>query len=134
MKYLLDSNVWITVWKQRGGPIDAKLSFQPISSLYTCSLIYAELLHGAMKYEKPERRMALIHTTLGRLKSFAFDDGTAAIYGMLRDQLERAGTPIGPFDFQIAAIALQHECTLVTNNTREFSRVQGLRIEDWSDA
>ena len=54
-------------------------------------------------------------------------------YGQVRTHLERAGTPIGPNDLMIASIALTHNLTLVTHNTREFSRVPDLRIEDWED-
>jgi tRNA(fMet)-specific endonuclease VapC len=55
-------------------------------------------------------------------------------YGRIRSDLERAGTPIGPYDLMIAATALAHDLILVTNNTREFARVAGLQIEDWQTA
>jgi tRNA(fMet)-specific endonuclease VapC len=61
-----------------------------------------------------------------------FDDESAAIAGRLRKELEREGRTIGPHDTQIAAIALQHDWTLVASNTDEFSRVVGLKIEDWA--
>jgi tRNA(fMet)-specific endonuclease VapC len=60
-----------------------------------------------------------------------FDDAAAEAYGRLRAELARRGTPIGPNDLMIAAIALAHDLTLVTHNTAEFSRVSGLRLEDW---
>lgn len=63
--------------------------------------------------------------------SLGFDDAAAEIHAQIRHQLETAGTPIGPYDLQIAAIALDSGLTLVTHNTAEFSRVPGLTIEDW---
>ncbi len=63
--------------------------------------------------------------------SLPFDDGAAAIAGRVRAQLAVTGTPIGPYDLQIAAIALAHGLTVVTHNTKEFKRVAGLQVEDW---
>jgi tRNA(fMet)-specific endonuclease VapC len=60
-----------------------------------------------------------------------FDDAAAVVYGEIRAALAQAGTPIGPNDLQIAAIALANDLTLVTHNTREFTRVQGLKLADW---
>ena len=63
--------------------------------------------------------------------SLPFDDAAAEVYGRIRAALEAAGTLIGPYDLQIAAIALANDLTLITHNIREFGRVAGLRIEDW---
>ena len=63
--------------------------------------------------------------------SLAFDGDAARHFGRIRAELTKVGTPIGPYDLQIAAIALSNNLTLVTHNTREFSRVIGLHIEDW---
>jgi tRNA(fMet)-specific endonuclease VapC len=60
-----------------------------------------------------------------------FDSEDAEIFGSLRAYLERAGTPIGPYDLQIAAQVIRHNCVLVTNNVREFERIPGLNIENW---
>ena len=68
---------------------------------------------------------------LGAFQSLPFDDAAAEAYGRLRAELARRGTPIGPNDLMIAAIALVHDLTLVTHNTAEFSRVSDLRFEDW---
>jgi tRNA(fMet)-specific endonuclease VapC len=61
----------------------------------------------------------------------SFDDAAADVYAGIRHHLESQGTPIGPYDLQIAAIALADGCTLVTHNTTEFSRVPRLVLEDW---
>jgi tRNA(fMet)-specific endonuclease VapC len=67
--------------------------------------------------------------TLAPFRSFAFDDEAASRYALLRHSLEVAGSTIGPYDLQIAAICQQHQLTLVTNNTSEFARVNGLQLE-----
>jgi tRNA(fMet)-specific endonuclease VapC len=75
--------------------------------------------------------MAIVLQALAPFQSFAFDDEAAAIYARLRHELELAGSVIGPFDLQIAAISLRVGATLVTNNTSEFSRVAALPVENW---
>lgn len=68
---------------------------------------------------------------LNRFVSLPFDDEATLVYGRIRAQLAALGTPIGPYDLQIAAIAIAHNLILVTHNTAEFSRVDELLIEDW---
>lgn len=131
MKYLLDTNAWIQYVKDPLSPIRARLSFRQPREIVTCSVIKAELLHGAEKYGRPIERRAVINNLLSPFQSLPFDDGSSAIYARIRHELELTGQVIGPMDLQIASIALQHGCTLVTHNVREFSRVQGLTIEDW---
>ena len=74
------------------------------------------------------------HEFLSRFHSYEFDDRSAEAAGQLRAALESQGTPIGPYDTQIAAVALVNDLVLVTHNVREFGRVDGLRIEDWEEA
>ncbi len=69
--------------------------------------------------------------TLAPFRSIPFDDDAAVVYARIRHELEVAGQVIGPYDLQIAAICLLHGLTLVTNNVGEFSRITGLKIEDW---
>jgi len=73
----------------------------------------------------------LVQQTLAPFRSLPFDDTTAERYAGIRAELERVGQVIGPHDLLIAAICLEHDCTLVTHNTAEFSRVAGLQFEDW---
>ncbi len=84
-----------------------------------------------MKSVYPRRSLAKQKKFLDQFDSLPFDDQSAIIYGRIRAQLESQGTPIGPTDLLIAAIALANQATLVTHNTREFIRVVGLQIEDW---
>src|SRR5262249_23230399 len=128
---LLDTNSWINYLKHPGSPIRARLGTLTPGDVVTCSVVRAELLHGAEKYGNRDRRVAIIIQTFAPYSSLAFDDAAAAVYGRLRHSLEIAGATIGPYDLQIAAIALLHGLTLVTNNLSEFARVSGLVAEDW---
>ncbi len=131
MRYLLDTNVWIHYLKHVGSLVETRLRRTPVQEVAVCSVVWAELLHGARKYEKRDERVARIERTLGLYRSLPFDDAAARRYAEIRDALETRGEIIGPHDLLIAAIALTHGLTLVTNN-REFSRVPGLITEDWT--
>jgi tRNA(fMet)-specific endonuclease VapC len=84
-----------------------------------------------MRSNNPVKSLQIQQEFLQQFVSMPFDDAAAMVYGTIRANLAKAGTPIGPNDLQIAAIALANELTLVTHNTREFSRIQGLKLEDW---
>lgn len=131
MSYLLDTNTWIHYLKNPRSRIREKLAALRPAEVVTCSIVRGELLHGAEKYGSRSRRIALMQTTLAPFVSLPFDDQDAKKYAKLRHSLEQAGTVIGPYDLQIAAICLRHDATLVTNNVGEFSRVDGLKVEDW---
>ena len=132
MPYLLDTNVWIDCLKNPGGSNATKLRTVRRREVVTCSIIRGELMHGAQKYGNRERRMALVEKTLAPFVSYSYHDEDAEVYAEIRDKLEKSGNIIGPYDLQIAAIALRRQLTLVTGNVREFARVAGLLIEDWS--
>lgn len=99
--------------------------------LFVCSVVKAELFYGAAKSQHPERTRQSQHLFLQPFRSLDFDDRSAEHYATIRAELERQGTPIGPNDLMIAAIALANELTLVTANQSEFSRVPGLIQECW---
>lgn len=84
-----------------------------------------------MKSARPQRNLRKLLRFAERFVSLPFADEAAHHYGEIRSFLEKAGTPIGPNDLLIAAIARSRELTLVTHNVKEFSRVTGLRWEDW---
>jgi len=131
MAFLLDTNSWIHYLKHANSPIRTQLESLAPTDVVACSVVRAELLHGAEKYGNRDRRVATVVQSLAPFRSLAFDDDAAVIYARLRHELETAGAVIGPFDLQIAAISLLHGATLVTSNTGEFSRVFGLVVEDW---
>jgi tRNA(fMet)-specific endonuclease VapC len=131
MPWLLDSNAWIYYLKSALSPIAQHLRRHTPSEIFVCSVVRAELLHGAMKYGVPERRLAIVRETLAPYASLPFDDAAADRYAQIRHALEKEGNVIGPHDMLIASICLSRGCMLVTSNTREFARVPGLLIEDW---
>ena len=129
MRYLLDTNVWIHYLKS-AAPVEDRLRQTPARDIAVCSVVWAELLHGARKYGRREERVAKVERTLSPFRSLPFDDAAARHYAEIRDDLETRGAIIGPNDLLIAAIALANDLTLVTSN-HEFSRIEGLRTEDW---
>ena len=128
--YLLDTNVCVGFLKAQPA-ITGKLTAVPPNALYLCAVVKAELYYGARASQHIARNLATLQTFFGPYVSLGFDDGCAERYGELRADLRRTGQLIGPNDTMIAATALVHKLTLVTHNTREFSRVLGLRLEDW---
>ena len=131
MPYLLDTNLWIVVLKQASSSVRVRLENSRPDQILTCSVVWAELLHGARKYGNREAREALIEATLEPFQCLPFDLPAAQTYAVIRDALETKGEVIGGNDLIIAAIALANDLTLVTHNTDEFRRIPGLRIEDW---
>lgn len=131
MTYLLDTNTCIKYMNGRSENIRLKLDSARQEDIVVCSIVKAELFYGAMKSKNPEKNLVNQNRFLERFISLPFDDDASKTYGEIRAQLEKKGTPIGPNDLLIAAIALSCGVTLVTNNTREFGRVDGLELEDW---
>jgi tRNA(fMet)-specific endonuclease VapC len=129
--YLLDTNVCIRFLNGLApGVLQRLQALQPVE-VVVCSVVKAELFYGAQRSRDPARSLAVQIRFLQPYHSLPFDDAAADIAGSLRAQLAEKGTPIGPYELQIAAIALANRCTLVTHNVREFGRVPNLAIEDW---
>jgi tRNA(fMet)-specific endonuclease VapC len=96
-----------------------------------CTIVQIELYYGAYKSLQRQQNLAILERLFNQFTILPFDSRAAQIAGLIRAQLAALGAPIGPYDLQIAAIALANNLILVTHNTREFSRVDGLRFEDW---
>ena len=96
------------------------------------SITYGELMHGVEKSQMAERNRVAITLFLSAISILPFDHYAAEEYGKVRADLEKKGTPIGPMDMLIAGHARSEGLILVTNNTREFFRVEGLEVEDWT--
>jgi len=131
MIYLLDTNACIHHLKFPNSAITRKLSTLQRSHIAVSAVTKAELFYGAMRSNNPTQTLRQQQEFLSLFASLPFEDQAGLIHGRIRAQLEGQGTPIGPYDSQIAAIALAYDLTLVTHNTREFSRVEGLKLEDW---
>ena len=131
MRYLLDTNVCVMYLNGRSSAIRDRLISTPIEDMAVCSVVKAELFYGAMRSNNPTRTLERQQDFLERFVSLPFGDEAALLFGQIRARLASAGTPIGAYDLQIAAIALANNLILVTHNTREFERVHGLQLEDW---
>jgi len=131
MKYLLDTNTCIRFINGRAPKIRIHLLNTVQDDIVVCTVVKAEMAYGALKSQYPEISLAKQNHFLSQFRSLAFDENAVLHYGKIRAGLEKRGTPIGHADIQIASIALAHGLILVTHNTREFSRVDGLALDDW---
>jgi len=131
MKYLLDSNVCIQYLNQRSEKIIQRLQDLSDIDIVVCSIVKAELFYGAMRTHNPAKTLQKQREFLDRFVSLKFDDECAVIYGEIRNKLATKGTLIGNNDLHIASIAIANNLTLITHNTREFSRIDNLKLEDW---
>ena len=130
--FLLDTNAWIADLRSGGrSNLSRRIRATPRAQIATRSVVRAELVVGAIRGPNPVRELAEINVVLSRLHSFSFDDAAADEYARIRADLERRGLPINGNDYFIVAIAVVNGLILVTHNTRDFSRVPGLPIEDW---
>lgn len=131
----LDTNAVITVLNDRSSPIRARLeaAIGLGRALAMSSIVLFELRYGAAKSARPDRNAQRIADLLvGPIEVLPFESEDAEEAGNIRASLERAGTPIGPYDLLVAAQARRREAVLVTANTREFGRVPRLQLEDWA--
>jgi len=129
--FLPDTNAWIRFLNPGDNRVKDHFLSADVSRIWLCSVVKAELFFGAMKSTRVTENLALLDELFADFTSVPFDDNAARRYGEIRSDLARKGTPIGPNDLMIAAIASIHDLTLVTHNTREFNRVTGLNFEDW---
>lgn len=130
MIYLLDTNAAIALLKAHPQILShVRRVGQP--ALRVCAPVEAELWFGVAKSARQEQNRARLLTLLEWLPSLPFAGQATRHFGDIRAHLSSQGTPIGPYDLQIAAIALAQDLTVVTHNTREFARVPGLKLEDW---
>jgi tRNA(fMet)-specific endonuclease VapC len=134
MKYLLDTNTCVYLIKRRPPQVGERFRRHRLSQVALSSIVVSELSWGAAKSGLQKNVDALDAFLAAFQVVAAYDQAAAFAYGRLRADLERRGTPIGPLDMLIAAHALSLDTTLVTNNVREFKRVPGLRVENWTAA
>lgn len=131
-RYLLDTNVVSRVLKGTSPRAVERLSATSRSKVGVSVVTHLELEFGLAKHPSPGRLRPVVESFLRTVAVHEFPPEMASTYGHVRWELERAGRPIGPLDTLIAAHAVALGMVLVTNNAREFGRVQGLRCEDWT--
>ncbi len=131
MPYLLDTNMCIYIIKKKPLSVLNKLDTIPLGEIGISTITVAELEYGVRKSTNHEKNISALHLFLTPFEIFDFDYDATIEYGIIRANLELKGTPIGPMDTLIAAHAKGLNCILVTNNEKEFNRVEGLKIENW---
>ena len=130
MTYLLDTNVVIAMMAGHAEVV-RKMQVAGTASLFVPTIVMHELYFGAYKSQRSVENLRRIDAL--RLNQLDFDAMDARCAAELRLDLQKTGTPIGPYDTLIAGQALARDLTLVTRNTREFARIAGLRVENWQD-
>lgn len=133
MKYMLDTNICIYVIKKMPPRVIKRFLEHDAGEICVSAITCAELMHGVEKSQAKERNRVAYMLFMSALSVLDFDAAAAQEYGRIRADLEMRGTPIGPMDMLIAAHAKSQGLTLVTNNTREFLRVDGLSLENWAE-
>jgi tRNA(fMet)-specific endonuclease VapC len=130
MRYLLDTNIVSNLVRNPQGRLADRIKAIGEQSICTSIIVAAELRYGTTKKASP-RLTTQVEAVLGAIDALPFDSPADEFYGTIRTQLELAGVPIGGNDLLIAAQALALDHTLVTDNDKEFSRINGLRVENW---
>lgn len=130
MRWLLDTNILIAISKRHPALLP-RLQAIDAAAICLSSVVLAEIEYGIAKSARKEANRQVFNAIIDNFDVHAFDTAAASHFGILRAELEARGRIIGPYDMQIAAHALALDCTLVTDNVREFQRVPGLRVENW---
>ena len=131
MKYLLDTNICIYIMKNRPPQVISKFKKFDIGDVAISSITLFELQYGAYKSQNMDKSLEVIQSFIAPLDIIPFGRKAADICGKIRADLQLQGNVIGLADIQIAAIAMGRDYTLVTNNLKEFQRINGLVLENW---
>ncbi|MGH8132635.1 MAG: type II toxin-antitoxin system tRNA(fMet)-specific endonuclease VapC [Steroidobacteraceae bacterium] len=134
MKWMLDTDTCIAIIKGEPASALKKLRGKSVGQVGISSITLGELAFGASKSARRDAAHTALAEFLLALEIASFDSDAAASYGQVRATLEMRGTPIGPLDTLIGAHAAALDVILITHNTREFSRVDALRVEDWASS
>jgi tRNA(fMet)-specific endonuclease VapC len=128
--YVLDTNTLIYFFKGQGEVAKNLMSVSP-NAVGIPAIVIFELQYGIARSSLPRKRAAQLEEMTSVVRVLPFADAAAKASALLRAQLAKKGTPIGPYDVLIAGTALAHEAVLVTNNKQEFKRVPKLKMENW---
>ena len=131
MRYMLDTNVCIDYLKGNSNNIRDRIISAPKDTLCISAITLSELMYGVENSSNREANLVALDFFLLKIDIISYDDQAAAAYGVIRRQLKQEGIIIGGMDMLIAAHAKSLDAVLITHKTKEFNRVQGLRIEDW---
>ncbi|MCD4707853.1 MAG: type II toxin-antitoxin system VapC family toxin [Candidatus Sabulitectum sp.] len=129
--YLIDTDICIYLIKKKSEHLLQRFEAEKAFNIGVSAISVAELEYGIAKSMYPERNRKAFAEFLAWFDIIPFTDIDAEAFGAIRVYLYKKGTPIGPYDLQIAAQCLSRNLVLVTNNTREFARIPDLHIENW---
>jgi tRNA(fMet)-specific endonuclease VapC len=132
MRYLLDTDTCIYVINEKPPSVVRRIRAHRPEDVSISTVTIAELEYGVARSSYPDRNRVALMLFLSPFSIAGFDPDAAAQYGLIRSALESAGVPIGPLDTLLAAQARAMGAVLVTNNEREFRRVEGLKVENWA--
>lgn len=131
MKYLLDTNICISLLKGDDTALEEKVTSRPPTEFVLCAIVKAELIFGARKSKRVEKNLKNLEIFFSQFESLPFDDRAAEFYGVSRAILKEIGKPVGENDLLISSIALAYDLAVVTRNKDEFSRIPTLKMESW---
>ena len=130
MKYLLDTNICV-YWLKGNEHIEQKVLSVGIDNIFISFVTVSELYYGAYKSERVDENLAMMRKLTDRINVIDSDDAISKAFGNLKASLESAGLIIDDADMFIAACALVHGLTMVTNNTKHFKRIKELKLDNW---
>ncbi|MCS7068489.1 MAG: type II toxin-antitoxin system VapC family toxin [Meiothermus sp.] len=133
MRYLLDTDTCIYTMNQKPEQVFRRVERLKPGDVGISSITYYELALGIAKSHKAAQNRERLEGFIALVPVLPFDQKAADAAATIRLDLQKAGTPIGAYDLLMAAHAFSLGLTLVTNNLREFLRIQGLRVENWLD-
>ncbi len=134
MNYLLDTNICIYIIRKKPAGVIKRVQSKQPGQIAISTITLAELEYGIARSQYPDRNRVALLEFLFPFAILDFDQEACRFYGQIRVSLESKGKPIGPMDLLLAAQAEAHGLILVTNNEREFKRIDGLRVENWTRA
>lgn len=130
LKYMLDTNIVIYTMKNK--PEEVRQAFQAhYGQICISSVVLMELIYGAEKSAAVEKNLTILEGFTARLDVISYNEKAANHSGQLRAELAKKGQSIGPYESMIAGHARAEGLILITNNTKEFMRVPGIRVENW---
>ena len=132
MKYMLDTDICIDLIRKKNDLILRRLKRRSPEDVCVSAVTLSELEYGVSKSSNPSKNRLALAEFMTPITVLPYDDQVANTYGQIRAELEKDGIPIGPLDNMIAAHALALGLVVVTNNEREFCRVSGLKVQNWT--
>ncbi len=132
MNYLLDTNICIYIINRKPAAVLKKVQSKQPGQIAISTITIAELEYGVARSRYPDRNRIALLEFLFPFTILDFDQKASMEYGRIRTSLESRGRPVGPMDLLLAAQAKAHNLILVTNNEKEFARIDDLRIENWA--